>query len=206
MKAAPVLDRIKRVLDSDPVIIDTETTGFDARSEVVELCAIDREGKVLFDRLFCPIFPIPSKVTEITGITDEMCKNELSFQQCADEIIQLFRGRSVVIYNADFDTRLLIQTFGAYRIPFTWTTSSIFCMMKEYANYRGVPGRFPNSPKWHKLGEALDYHGIPWRGEAHRAQADCFATLDLMNHLISESAASPTPNGDFQLPSVFDKI
>ena len=62
-----------------------------------------------------------------------------------------------------------------------------FCMMKIYAEHRGVPGRHGN-PKWHKLEAAMAYEGLKYEGEAHSAVADAKATLALMRKVLANEA------------------
>jgi DNA polymerase III epsilon subunit-like protein len=50
-----------RDIESDFVILDTETTGLDAWVEIVEFFIIGPHGNILFDSLIKPIGRIPMK-------------------------------------------------------------------------------------------------------------------------------------------------
>ena len=41
----------RRLLEADPLILDTETTGLDENAEICELAIITHEGKVVVDSL-----------------------------------------------------------------------------------------------------------------------------------------------------------
>ena len=62
---------------------DTETTGFNAggKDQMIEIGAVKmKDGEVIerFDELIDPKRPLPSKITELTCITDEMLEEENS--------------------------------------------------------------------------------------------------------------------------------
>ena len=59
-------------LNSDHVIIDTETTGLMASDEIIEITIINMRGEILLNTLVKPSRPIPPEVTKINNITNEM--------------------------------------------------------------------------------------------------------------------------------------
>ncbi len=104
---------------------------------------------------------------------------------------ELFRRFGFVIYNADFDLRLIRQTYALNERPSEgapWMLAAhSVCAMKLYAEYRGEPGRF-NGYKWHKLVDAAAHEGVVVEGKAHRALADCKMTLGLVRALAKGGA------------------
>ena len=99
--------------NNDVLFLDTETTGFFGDSEIVELCVCDSQGNTLIDQMFKPSVKMDPAASEISGITDEMLADKPSFSQFADQITQMFEGKTLVGWNTSFDLRLLKQTFKA---------------------------------------------------------------------------------------------
>ena len=96
------------------VILDTETTGLDPRTDkVIQLSMLrvsyDDQGILsigsIFDELHDPGFPICPKTTEIHGITDEMVAGK---SITADQIRAFCDGCDAVIaHNAEFDRKFV---------------------------------------------------------------------------------------------------
>jgi DNA polymerase III epsilon subunit-like protein len=158
----------------DVVILDTETTGlYDA--EICEISVIDREGNVLLDTLVKPKKTIPEEATRIHGITNKMVEHAPSWPEVWEKLYPIIRDKLVLIYNAEFDIRLMAESFEPYMDnPFEETeqikqVSSIqsACVMRTYADLVG-------SHKWLKLTEAVG------RQIAHRALDDCRATMEVV--------------------------
>jgi len=98
------------------VSVDVETTGLET-----DTCRIIEIGVVRFERgqvaerwgsLVDPGEPIPAKVTEITGITDEMVAGQPSFRDLKWEVYGRLRDRILVAYNAPFDTAFVRNELG----------------------------------------------------------------------------------------------
>ncbi|MEJ7554109.1 MAG: exonuclease domain-containing protein, partial [Aquificaceae bacterium] len=64
------------LLESTFVSIDVEATGFDpSKSEIIEIACVRVEGGVITDRfssLVYPGYPLPQRITDLTGITNAM--------------------------------------------------------------------------------------------------------------------------------------
>jgi DNA polymerase III epsilon subunit-like protein len=66
----------RRVLtDPDAVVLDTETTGRDRESLIVELAVQKVSGDVLVDTLLNPGEPIPADATDVHGITGDQVRD-----------------------------------------------------------------------------------------------------------------------------------
>jgi DNA polymerase III epsilon subunit-like protein len=87
----------------------------------------------------------------------------------------------VVVYNAEFDERLLNQTALAWGLEPGWGQVGFECAKLEYAEYIGEPGKY-NGYRWHKLVDAAAGYGVDVAG-AHRAEADCLLTLGVIKGL-----------------------
>ena len=107
--------RARVLLDRDPVVIDTETTGVGPVAEVCEIAIVGRTGETVVDTLVRPGRPIPSEATRIHGITNAAVATARSFERVeSDEFPGLLSspGRAIATYNAGYDLRLLDQSSG----------------------------------------------------------------------------------------------
>ncbi|MDD3692681.1 MAG: PolC-type DNA polymerase III [Oscillospiraceae bacterium] len=110
---AAVLDgEASQPLDGDFIVFDIETTGINAQNErITEIGALKISGgeiKKSFKTFVNPQKPIPPKITEITGITNEMVKDapdektalKSFFDFCGDT-------RVLIAHNAAFDSSFI---------------------------------------------------------------------------------------------------
>lgn len=124
------------------IFTDTETTGLnrpEAANEklqpfITEICAIKckfdgGDFKIIdeFNSLVRPPIPLPPKITEITGITDEMLENEPTFIEIYKPLAKFFLGTQVIVaHNLAFDAKVIEQELARYDLvthfpwPPTW--------------------------------------------------------------------------------------
>ena len=152
------------------VILDTETTGLDDEAQIVEIAIIDTLGNVLLDTLVKPVGPIPAAATAIHGITDEMVAEAHTFAQLLPRIEAIIATRMVVIYNAAYDIRLLVQSARLWNIE-PPAAMDYHCAMEAYAAWFGDWSSYHRSYKWQPL------------NGGHRALGDCRATLELIRQM-----------------------
>jgi DNA polymerase-3 subunit epsilon len=153
------------------VYLDTETTGIDGNSEIVEIAVIDANGQPLLDTLVRPDSIIPLEVIRIHGINDDMVASAPRWTDVYPEMLRLIDGCAVVVYNAEFDLRLVNQMnrrAGFLALPPSWQ-----CAMKRYAAYSTVWNEKYGNYRFHKLDVALAAFG--YRPADHRARADALA-------------------------------
>ncbi|MCC7451680.1 MAG: 3'-5' exonuclease [Anaerolineae bacterium] len=171
------------------VVLDTETTGLGSDAEIVQLAIIDNRGKVLLDTLLKPTKPIPPDATRIHGITNGQVVAAPSLVMVYPRILNILQGRDVIIYNAEYDRRLLHQSSRAHGLNVLWDSvvSGWTCAMLAYAEHHGEWNPYYHSYKWQKLGAACQQQGIRVV-DAHSALADCRMTLALVRRLAGVRA------------------
>lgn len=178
-------------LDRKPIFLDTETTGLRRDAEICEITLINHDGAVLLDTLVRPARRIPRDASAIHGITDEMVKDAPTFAEILSRLEELLTGREVIIYNREFDQKMLVQSAAALGIPFKpwWrrpdNAAQWHCAMHLYAEYRGDWDDYRGSYRWHRLGNAARQCGLQITEGLHRARADTDLTRQLVLHMAS---------------------
>ncbi|HDL7798385.1 TPA: 3'-5' exonuclease [Yersinia enterocolitica] len=175
-------NRANRWLKRNYLILDTETTGLGDDAEIIEISIIDCTGKILLDTLVKPLKTIPAAATAIHGITNEMVADAPTWRDIHYQFMVLTNDRTLLIYNALFDSRLIFQTVAASNCQFSGK-KYIFdaeCVMESYAEYYGQWGQKRNKFKWQRLSNAAEQQGVVIDGAPHRALADCKTTLGVI--------------------------
>lgn len=187
-----ISERAKGWLDAGRLFIDTKTTGLGGDDEIVEICIIDKHGFIMLNTLVKPTKSIPAEATAIHGITDEMVMYAPTWKDIHGSVASLFFEYGFVIYNANYDARLICQTAKLHGLENDgfghFVSEHSECAMMLYAEYRGEPGRF-NGYKWHKLVDAAEHECVKIEGKAHRALADCKMTLGIIKAMAKGGAA-----------------
>jgi DNA polymerase-3 subunit epsilon len=167
------------------LVLDTETTGLDGGAEVVQVAVVDLSGATVYETLVKPVGSIPARVTEIHGITNKMVANAPKFDQVHAHLMNLLGGKRVVIYNADYDTRLLYQSGRYYGGLPELVVSSWECAMQQYAVFCGEWDRRRRAYRWQRLPSG-----------DHSARGDCVATVELIKKMAA--AELSTERGNFK--------
>ncbi|ECA8972954.1 3'-5' exonuclease [Salmonella enterica subsp. enterica serovar Omuna] len=182
----------QRWIDANCVVLDTETTGLRGIDEIVEISVIDAAGHTVLDTLVRPSCEIPIEATKIHGITDEMVAGAPTWLDIHDQVIEALTGRVVVIYNAAFDVRLLLQTArinGATETQLAELDSvlrdNVKCAMLLYAEFFGYWDDYRENYRWVRLSSAAANEDVKIEGQAHRALADVKTTLGIMRAVAS---------------------
>lgn len=188
------------LLAAKPVTLDTETTGLGNDAEIVEIAIVDFDGTPLINSLVKPVNPIPADATAIHGITNEMVANAPDLLTLFKDINEVLNNRQVMIYNADYDLRLLDQSFAAHLNSIhpgyhylckpqiesfmKQVKANSHCMMALYAEHYGEWDERRKQFKWQRLTNAAAHYGVA-RPDAHRALADCLMTLDVVKGMAA---------------------
>jgi DNA polymerase-3 subunit epsilon/CBS domain-containing protein len=164
----------------DAVVIDTETTGLDARhARVVQIAGFVLDKGVLasdpvIDTLVDPGIAIPQATTAIHGISDQDVAGKPRFAEIAAALKQSLDGRLVVGHSLGYDLAVLRREHEAAGIA--WQPPPAL-------DVRPLARLAAPSLADHGLDRLCDWLGIAISGR-HTARGDALATAEVLQRLI----------------------
>ena len=185
------------------VVFDLETTGLDlVNDRIIQLSYIkvfpdgkEERGNILIN----PERPIPSLISQLTGITDDDVKDKPTFKAIAHELSNKFKGCDFAGFNSNhFDIPLLAEEFIRAGIDFDFShcrlidVQTIFHKMERRnlaAAYKFYCGR--------KMEEDF---------EAHRADQDTEATYRVLQGELDMYNPETQPEKEKHLPNDMDVL
>ena len=173
---------LKELMNSgNAVFLDTETTGLDGTAEVIEISVIDTGGNILLDTLVKSRFAVPMAATNVHHITDQMLVGAPQWHEIAPKYHKIVSGKTIIVYNADYDRRVIGQTAtlgGCLHQENTW-----FCLMRHLKDTLGLR-------KWVSLDKAAAFLSVPLPTDnLHRALADTKLALEVARALAAREVA-----------------
>lgn len=165
-------------------VVDIETTGgAPARGHrITEIAVVViRNGMISedFQTLVNPGRGIPSRISELTGITDEMVQNAPYFEEVADDLYDWLEGRVFVAHNAAFDWGFVSAQLG---------DSIGFVPQEPRLCTVQMARRLAPELKRRNLDSVATHFGIPIHAR-HRAYGDALATARVLLRLLDEARA-----------------
>ena len=176
----------KREVSHKPVYLDTETTGLEGMDQIVEVCVLDYDGTVLIDSLVKPAGSIPSGVSRIHGITNDMVKDAPTWPDLWPQVKAALADRRVAIYNAEFDVRLMKQSHRKHQMSWELPNDLFCCVMKLYARFYGQWDSARGSYRWQNLESAGRQCKIALPN-AHRAHADTLLARAVLQYIAGQA-------------------
>ncbi len=147
--------------------VDVETTGFTpGENRIIEVGIVHLlNGEVTdsWGSLVNPGHPIPKKVVELTGITDEDVADARPFAEVAEEVAKRLTGRGLIAYNFSFDRSFLKTELEAAGLEWPEDNPTFDPLV--------LARQFHASSRSKRLGEVASRLGIELL-EAHRAVDD----------------------------------
>lgn len=104
------------------VILDTETTGLNARlgDRIIEIGCVEMVNRRFTGNNWHTYVNPQRKIEEgakaVHGITDEFLADKRKFSEIAGEFIEYIRGAELIIHNADFDIEFLDAEFARLKL------------------------------------------------------------------------------------------
>lgn len=185
---------LEQVKTDNFVILDTETTGLDHRAEVCQIAMTDHTGRALLDTFVKPKTGIPMDAQRIHGISNAMVADAPSWIDINEQVWELVRGKTVIVYNAAYDFKIIAQSEKAcYPVALSdWHTVKRQCAMLGYAEFVGDWNDYRGSYAWHKLTDAARAirYVLPANLSAHSALGDCLMTLALCRHMAEKKVSA----------------
>ncbi|RYU76734.1 exonuclease domain-containing protein [Hymenobacter persicinus] len=158
-------------------IIDLETTGGQpTQDRITEVAIFIHDGEKVvdqFDTLLNPGRPIPTFISQLTGITNDMVRDAPKFHEVARKIVEMTEGCVFVAHNVRFDYSFLKKEFADLGYNYS---------RKTLCTVRLSRSLIPGQPSY-SLGKLCQNIGIPLEGR-HRAAGDAAATAILFDRLL----------------------
>ena len=151
------------MLEQTYVVFDFETTGFNAggADSIIEIGAVKiKDGAIIerYDELINPGRPLPSKIVELTNITDTMLEDKDNEENAVKRFVEWFGDCPMVAHNAKFDVSFLEMAYkkynlGTFKNPVIDTLELSRTLDNTYAR--------------HSLSALVKRYEVPWDETAH---------------------------------------
>lgn len=153
------------------IFIDFETTGLNVmRDHIIEIGAIkiDEEGYELpFQTFIKPPQGLSARITEITGITEEMLQYASDWKVGLEKLMALIGTSKIVVHHAEFDIPWLIKGLTQFDLPLP--SNEVICTLQWARACQEPRASLAALTKKYKISHPT----------AHRALADAAATKEL---------------------------
>lgn len=202
----------KQYAEESPLFLDTETTGLSDHHEVCDIAVVDISGAVLINSLVKPVKQqIERQAAEIHGILPSMVENAPTMRELLPELEKVLRGRTVLVYNLEFDQGKIFRSLHNNGIGMTrsfdlpapedplpkaiiswWDVKpdqpgGWYCVMELYAMFYGSFNEYHGNYRWQRLSTALEQCGLELPTEdIHRALPDAEMTRRLLLHMAAQ--------------------
>jgi DNA polymerase-3 subunit epsilon len=171
--------------EQDYVVVDVETTGAWSNGDrITEIGAVKVRNHRVVDEwhsLLNPQRPIPAKIVQLTGITNEMVRGAPPFAEVADNFMDFMGDGIFVAHNVNFDYGFLACEFERLERRFRFP---------KLCTCAGMRRRYPGH-KSYGLGKLCEIYGIELNNH-HRALCDARASAHLLN-LINQKRGEEVP-------------
>ena len=174
------------MFEQSMVMLDFETTGLSPAvgDRITEVAALRIVGGEVVERYVSLVncgVRIPSFITGLTGITQQMVDSAPPVSQVVPELLDFIGSDALCAHNASFDEKFLRAE--AERLALAPRHAALVCSLKLARRV------FPQLSSY-RLGDLSGKLGIAFRGTAHRAEADAEVAAQLLNHIGSHLRAT----------------
>jgi DNA polymerase-3 subunit alpha (Gram-positive type) len=171
------------LLSNTYVVFDFETTGFNAGGgdQIIEVGAVKIcNGEIIdkFSELIDPKRPLPSKITEVTGITDDILIGKPSEEEVIKKFITWYEDYPMVAHNAKFDVSFLEMAYKKYDLG---TFNNVVIDTLELSR------TLDNNFNRHSLSALVKRYDVPFDEESHhRGDYDAEATALVFHKMMKK--------------------
>ena len=159
------------------VVFDIETTGFSAEEDkIIEIGAVKVEKGVIIDKFSTfvnPTVPIPFRITNLTGITDEMVLEAPKIDTVLPEFLDFVGDSVLVAHNAGFDVGFIEQNCKVLGLECEYTYMDTVALARVLLT---TLAKYTLDNVAKTLGISLENH--------HRAVDDAGATAEIFVKFI----------------------
>lgn len=160
------------------IVLDIETTWLSKyKHKITEIAAIKFDGTNIlwtFQTLINPERNIPTTITHLTGITNEMVENAPKFSDIVTDFLDFIQDSTIVAHNASFDYGFLSENIYLH----TWDWIQNPCLCTRKLSSRLIP-QLPKKNLW----SLCDYFCLT-NERAHRAMWDTKVTVEIFRELL----------------------
>jgi len=160
------------------IVLDLETTWLSKyKHQITEIAAIKFDGEKIigtYQTLINPERNIPSWITRLTGITNEMVKNAPRISEILPEFLNFIQDHILVAHNSSFDYWFLSENI--YKHHNFWLENPVICTRKLTSRL------IPELPK-KNLWSICEYMNLI-NEQAHRAMWDTEVTVEVFKNLL----------------------
>ncbi len=171
------------IQDTQFVVLDLETTGLKpGKAAITEIAAIRVKKGCLGDEFHTLVHPgrrIPVTITRLTGITDEMLRDQARIQEIFPQLHAFLASAVLVAHNASFDLGFL--NFDARRLLSTPLFNSSVCTLK-------LARRLLSGIRSRSLDSVASHLGVSYPTQ-HRALEDARVTAEIFCIFLEQLAA-----------------
>ena len=171
------------MLKNTYVVFDFETTGFNAggADQIIEVGAVKLfNGEIIdkFSELIDPKRPLPAKITDVTGITDELLQGHDDEETVIKRFVEWFGDLPMVAHNAKFDVSFLERCYQKYNLG--EFTNPVIDTLEISRTMDNTYGR-------HSLSALVKRYDVPFDEESHhRGDYDAEATALVFHKMMKK--------------------
>lgn len=172
---------MSKYTDEKYIVVDLETTGLDPYSgcEIIEIGVTEIINNKIgrnYSRFVKPKGIIPSHITGITNIDNDMVKDAEPIETVLPRFRKYISDTTIIAHNAKFDLKFLNYYLKLLDLEPITNYVCTLEMLKRCKSYKG---------KNKKLATACEYYNIV-NENAHRANSDTLATAKLFLKIKDE--------------------
>lgn len=173
---------INPVKNEKVIALDTETTGFLADDEVLQLSVLDGNGKTLFNEYFKPNHKTSwESAMQCNHITPEMVSDKKPITAYKEQIEGLLKQADRIVgYNTGFDMTMLSQ--NGIDLP---NEKKYVDLMVPFADVMGKKDMY-GKPKMQKLVVCAAHYGFKQDDDWHNSMADTNATMFCYHKMVEK--------------------